>query len=133
MRYPPSPPHPHRIHRALPQAGDKDGDGVVNLVDFTALTEGCEGCKLSGEKIEQVYNMYNDGGSGSGFSKETLFLASRSYYFVAAETVLSSTENLEGETVRRLELKELLEVLDGASLLTTIFKDTTVWHGSNQV
>lgn len=94
------------------KAADKDGDGVVNLVDFTALIEGCEGCKLSGEKIEQVYNMYNDAGSGS-FSKETLFLASRSYYFVAAETVLSSTENLEGETLRRLELKELLEVLEG--------------------
>jgi len=115
MRYPPSPPHPRRIHRALPQAADKDGDGVVNLVDFTALIEGCEGCKLSGEKIEQVYNMYNDAGSGS-FSKETLFLASRSYYFVAAETVLSSTENLDGETLRRLELKELLEVLEGALL-----------------
>jgi hypothetical protein len=30
--------------------------------------------------------------------------------------VLSSTENLEGETLRRLELKELLEVLEGALL-----------------
>ena len=102
-------------------------------MDFTALIEGCEGCQLSGEKIEQVYNVYNDG-SGSGFSKETLFLASRSYYFVAAETVLSSTENLEGETVRRLELKELLEVLEGALLIwTMIFKDTTVWHGSDKL
>ena len=84
----------------------------MNLSDFTALLEGCEGCQLGGEKIEKVYN-YFDG--GSGLSKEVLYVASRSYYFVAADAVLTKDEILEAETesIRRLELKELLEVLEG--------------------
>lgn len=90
---------------------DKDGDGLVNLSDFTTFMEGCEGCKLSGEQIEKVFNFFEP---GSGFSKDTLFLASRSYYLVAAETVITDKEGLEeGQTVRRLELKELVEVLEG--------------------
>lgn len=41
-------------------------------------------------------------------------MASRSYYLVAAETVITDKEGLEeGQTVRRLELKELVEVLEG--------------------
>lgn len=93
-----------------PKVADKDGDGSVNLADFNSLIEGCEGCKLSGEKIEQVYTLFDS----SGLNKDTLWLASRTYYSVASETVLTSTDSIEGETVRRLELKELLEVLEGS-------------------
>ena len=84
----------------------------MNLADFTTLIEGCDGCQLSGEKIEKVYNFFE---AGSGFNQDTLFLASRSYYSVAAESVLTKEQSIEegSETLRRLELKELLEVLEG--------------------
>eukprot|EP00438_Fugacium_kawagutii_P022652 Skav224876 [mRNA] locus=scaffold1112:128568:131243:+ [translate_table: standard] len=91
------------------KVADKDGDGSVNLADFNSLIEGCEGCKLSGEKIEQVYTLFES----NGLNKDTLWLVSRTYYSVASETVLTSTDSIESETVRRLELKELLEVLEG--------------------
>ena len=93
------------------KAADKDGDGQVNLADFTSLIEGCEGCKLSGAQIEKVFDFFQ---AGSGFNKDTLFLVSRSYYFVSAEAVLTDKQGIEeGQTLRRLELKELVEVLDG--------------------
>lgn len=102
------------------KVADKDGDGSVNLADFNSLIKGCEGCKLSGEKIEQVYTLFDS----SGLNKDTLWLASRTYYSVASETVLTNTDSIEGETVRRLELKELLEVLEGSGSKLNIKRET---------
>ncbi|CAJ1426140.1 unnamed protein product [Effrenium voratum] len=92
------------------KAADKDADGTVNLADFNSFLESCENCQVSGEKIEKVFNHLSD---GNGLSKESLYLASRTYYSVVSDIVITDQQGLEGETLRRLELKELLELLEG--------------------
>ena len=92
-------------------AVDKDGDGTVNLSDFTACLQ-ADGCQLDAEKVEKAFSYY-DLTSGV-ISKEMLVLASRCYYLVVSETVMTEHEALEqGQALRRLDPRELVEILEG--------------------
>lgn len=48
--------------------------------------------QVSGEKIEKVFNHLSD---GNGLSKESLYLASRTYYSVVSDIVITDQQGLE--------------------------------------
>eukprot|EP00931_Biecheleriopsis_adriatica_P108247 TRINITY_DN8257_c0_g9_i1.p1 TRINITY_DN8257_c0_g9~~TRINITY_DN8257_c0_g9_i1.p1 ORF type:complete len:672 (-),score=266.95 TRINITY_DN8257_c0_g9_i1:55-1785(-) len=92
---------------------DKDEDQKVSLSEFTSLLEGCEGYDLNSEKIDKVFSCF-DAGEGS-LTKEGLLKASKSFYSVVSDAVMTNQEALSDEstTIRRLEPNEVLEVLEG--------------------
>ena len=93
------------------KAVDKDGDGTVNLSDFTAFLQ-ADGCQLDAEKVEKTFSYY-DMATGT-ISREMLVLAARCYYLVVAETVMTEQDALEeGHALRRLDPRELVEILEG--------------------
>jgi len=88
-------------------AADKDADGVVNLAEFKALLEGSG---ISDDRLGKFFK-HTDAG---GLNKVSLQLLSKSYYSVSSNTVITKEAVSEEEgTIRRLDLKEVLEVLEG--------------------
>merc|ERR1719373_1361812 len=97
----------------LIKAMDKDGDGNVSKADFSAFLEGCEGLSLDADKVDRLYSSLDESGNGA-IPKETLLRFVRVYYRVVQETVITTERTIkESKTIRRLEVNEVVEVLEG--------------------
>lgn len=97
------------------KAMDKDGDGVVSKADFLAFCESCEKRpeSLGSPELERVFSSLCATASDS-LNKEEVLRLVKVYYKVIKEAVLTDVMVIkESKSVRRLEVGEIFEVLEG--------------------
>mmetsp|Transcript_11057 Transcript_11057/g.24351 ORF Transcript_11057/g.24351 Transcript_11057/m.24351 type:complete len:896 (+) Transcript_11057:147-2834(+) len=91
---------------------DKDEDGSVSASDFTAACQACTDLEITTESAEQLFK-HLDYDSEGKLSAETLETLTKTYYRVAAESILTAELSVaEAGGIRRLEISELLEELE---------------------
>jgi len=92
--------------------GDKDEDGSLSKSEFLALLKGCEACEMTDEKVEKLFAAYTCEGQ-ENLGADELLLITRGYYVVVGDSVLTDQATIENaQTLRRLDLKEVLELLE---------------------
>merc|ERR1712129_647166 len=96
-------------------AVDKDADGSISKAELSTFLEGCKDFQIESDRLDRLFGTFQLDDKG-GIAKDAFLKFVRVVYRVIKETVLTTDRAIKGsKTIRRLEVDECLEVLEGPS------------------
>eukprot|EP00928_Gymnodinium_smaydae_P064847 TRINITY_DN480_c0_g2_i2.p1 TRINITY_DN480_c0_g2~~TRINITY_DN480_c0_g2_i2.p1 ORF type:complete len:1009 (-),score=267.50 TRINITY_DN480_c0_g2_i2:216-3242(-) len=92
---------------------DKDQDGLANEAEFSAFLAERTACGLDAETVGRLVNHLSEPESRA-VNRATFLGLVRAHFVVVKETVMTSDMSIkDSKTIRRLDVHEAVEVLDG--------------------